>query len=693
MKVISIALAQIDYTGMKKLLLVVPLSVITLLVFAQNTVSLEDIQPGRFDQGKMWTFENPPIDYFEEAYGFRPSQEWMDDVRRSALRFSSWCSASFVSENGLIMTNHHCSRSVTASVMKPDENFDENGFYAPTLEDERRVPDLYVDQLFLVADITDEVKALTDISGDSAIQVVKARYSDQPEWKDLVLETRAFYSGGKYSLYGFKRYTDIRLVLYPELAIGFFGGDPDNFTYPRYNLDFTFFRAYDESGNPLKPPYYYPFNPQGAAEDEPVFIIGNPGSTGRYKTMSQLYFQRDISAPLIVSYLKNRFDILMKAAEDIEDIYVKDSVTNIAFSLSNSHKAYSGRLKGLNDPYLMTKKEKKEQQVRSNLQLETDDPWKGVEENMQVARAVYPDVLLLSPNAIKGKVNQVNHKLLAYQQALESEDEEAVEKTKSEIQDLLDGFDYNLERALFAIQLDEITQFSTSWYIGELMNGKSGYDRATEVMSESILLENPDKFFKLKSGKLDKEPLMQFANTFPAKYRESSGKYGMVNRENSGLEEQIMNLQFQLSGVSSPPDATFSLRIADGRVKGYSYNGTEAPVKTTFFGLYDRYYSNDGEFPWNLPERWQNPPMDMLKAPINFVCTADIIGGNSGSPVINQNKEVVGLVFDGNIESLPGYFIFDDTYNRTVSVHAGGIAAAVKYIYNADRLLKELNAE
>jgi len=192
---------------------------------------------------------------------------------------------------------------------------------------------------------------------------------------------------------------------------------------------------------------------------------------------------------------------------------------------------------------------------------------------------------------------------------------------------------------------------------------------------------------------MDKEPLMALAPTWAGKYKEASEKYGKLSKENSGYQEKIANIQFGLSGIDSPPDATFSLRLADGVVKGYEYNGTLAPIKTTYFGLYDRYYSNDGKFPWELPARWLNPPAELLKAPLNFVCTADIIGGNSGSPIINKDQQVVGLVFDGNMESLPGYFIFDDTLNRTVGVHAGGIAAAVKYIYKADRLLKELNAE
>lgn len=662
------------------------------VVFAQ-TGDLKTVKPGRFDQGKMWTFENPPVKYFEEAYGFTPTDEWMADVRKSALRFASWCSASFVSESGLIMTNHHCSRGVVASVMNDGENFDDNGFYAESLEAERKVPDLYVDQLVLVADITTEVKALKDQTPEAALEEVTNKYKTNADWKDLVIESRTFYSGGKYSLYGFKRYNDIRLVLYPEVPLGYFGGDPDNFTFPRYSLDFTFFRAYDDNGQPLKPSNFFEFNPAGADESEAVFVVGNPGSTGRYLTMAQLYFQRDVSVPAVLSLLSNKKEILLKAAESITDVYKKDSVVNLAFSLSNSEKAYTGRLDGLRNEYLMAKKELKEKEVRSNAAKETNDPWVGLEESSKESAKYYAETVFLSPNSLRGSVNSILHKLYDYRLALENENTEAAEAQKADIMSIMSAMDTNLERALFASLLSELSEHSRQGYIAALLDGKAPFEKASELMKESIVLNDAEKFFDMKAKKLDKEPLIAVANQLVPRYREASGKVSAINKGNKDLEAQIMNKQFQLSGISSPPDATFSLRIADGVVKGYEYNGTTAPFKTTYFGLYDRYYSNDGKFPWNLPDRWLNPSMELLKSPMNFVCTADIIGGNSGSPVINTKGEVIGLAFDGNIESLPGYFIFDDTLNRTVCVHSGGIVAAVKYIYKAERLLPELNAK
>ena len=677
---------------MRHLLTYLSLLAFPLVSFSQTTPDPDEVQPGRFDQGKMWTFENPPVQYFEEAYGFRPSEEWLADVRQSALRFASWCSASFVSENGLIMTNHHCSRSVTASVMKEGENFDDNGFYATTQAEERRVPDLYVDQLVMLADVTEAVKSQSGVAPDSALAAVQEEYAQKEAWKGLEIETRTFYSGGRYSLYGFKRYTDIRLVLYPELALGFFGGDPDNFTYPRYSLDFTFFRAYDEAGNPLRPAHYFAFDAEGAQEGEAVFVIGNPGSTGRYKTIAQLHYQRDVSAPALLSFLRNRTKIYMEAAERATDVYVKDSLRNLAFSLSNGEKAYEGRLDGLNDPYLMAKKQKKEDALREQVTLEEADPWKELVANAQEETQYFAEAFFLSPSPTRGKIVQLLPKVYDYRIALEQEEEEAAAAQRHDIRQILSDLDPQLETDLFTAVLEELDEHSRQDYARQLLDGMDPKARAESIMEESLLLQDSTKFFKRKPKRLAKDPLVMLANELAPRFREAQAKMGQLGQQDQMREEKIANLQYQADGLSSPPDATFSLRLADGTVKGYEYNGTEAPPHTTYFGLYDRYYSHDKEFPWDLPDRWKNPPIELLKAPLNFVSTADIIGGNSGSPVINQNAEVVGLVFDGNIESLPGYFIYDSDFNRTVSVHAGGIVAALKYVYKADRLLPELNA-
>lgn len=683
---------------MKRFLLL-PLLLIAVLGFAQVRINPDTVKPGRFDQGKMWTFEDLPVKYFEETYGFKPTEDWLREVRESALRFATWCSASFISDNGLILTNHHCSQGVTASVMKEGEDFDEEGFYAASLSDERRIENLFVDQLVRLTDITEKVKQYaTGSSVGAAIEKIKAEYAAMDGWNDLVIQHVTFYSGARYSLYGFKRYNDIRLVLYPEQALGYFGGDPDNFTYPRYNLDFTLFRAYDENGEPVKPRNYFKFNAKGADENELVFVVGNPGSTGRYRTMAQLYFDRDVQVPAVLDLLRSRSKILDAYKDGIQDFLKRDSVRSTVFSLNNSDKAYTGRLEGMHDTYLMAKKENKEKQVRSNARIaEGDDPWKKLEDNMKEISKVFPEAFLLNPSPLRGKVLKIMHDLYAYGKALESNNTDDINKLAETLRKQLIGFDKSLERALFAAQIQEMRTYSKQSYVAELFGSKNAYDAAADVINSSKVFDERslDKLLKLKADRFaqEKDPMILAANRIIPLFQQASAKMAQLNQQNQQLQERVVRTQFELTGTDAPPDASFSLRFADGVVKRFEYNGTIAPYKTTYYGLYDRYYSNDGVFPWNLPKRWLNPPAELLKAPLNFVSTNDIIGGNSGSAIINQHKEVVGLVFDGNIQSLPGYFIFDTTYNRTVSVHAGGIAAAMKYIYKAERLLKELKLE
>jgi hypothetical protein len=293
----------------EKILMVLAVALISLQVLqAQGPVCDKPAEPGLFDMGKMWTFDYAPVDYFRNTYHFTPDEKWFEEARLSALRFATYCSASFVSADGLVMTNHHCARASGAAVQKPGENFNEYGFYAQKLSDERKVEGLFVDQLARIEDITNRVQSAmakeTSEAGQLAMRdkeyaAIKEEYAQKTEWKGLELQTIQFYNGGKYSLYGFKRYNDVRLVFMPELHLGFFGGDYDNFTYPRYDLDCSFFRVYDDNGKPLKTEHYFKFSANGASEGEPVFVIGNPGTTLRLSTISDLEFRRDVLAPSI----------------------------------------------------------------------------------------------------------------------------------------------------------------------------------------------------------------------------------------------------------------------------------------------------------------------------------------------------------------------------------------------------------
>ncbi len=674
-------------------------------VFAQKTE-----QPNPFDFGKMWTFENPPKEWFAKAYNFKPEDSWYDDVRKSSLRFATWCSASFISPDGLIMTNHHCSRDEVVKLQLAGENFDKQGFYANSLADERKSEGLFVEQLIMTADITGEVKALTASAekgkeGEAATKALKEiqeKYKTMKGWEGLRLQNVTYYSGGKYSLYGYKRYDDIRLVWIPEVDLGFFGGDPDNFTYPRYNLDCTFWRAYDENGLPVdSKANFLKFNKNGAADGEPVFVVGNPGRTERYRSMTQLEYDRDYRYPMQLKFLENRNALMVKEYEAIVKDPAKEmeaqSLLNTIANNANGMKATAGILKGLKDPELFGRKKTMEDYIRSK------SPGVPAWDEMKKAyQPLYPHawaVSHLAPNPKKGNIYMMMFMLYQYEHNIVSKGKaEDRKKMLDEILKLTDKIDNEKEKTLFKTLLTEISQdvYKGDMTLSKVLDGKSIDDYTDKLLKKTNFkdLEKTTKCLS-KEDKIEKEDdmMMEAARLFGKRYEEASGAFGASGPSRKLIEASIANQAFKVFGTSLPPDATFTLRISDGVIKGYEYNGTIAPTRTTYFGMYDRFYSFNKTFPWALPPRWQNPSMELLMSPMNTVSTNDIIGGNSGSPMINRNKEVVGLIFDGNIESLPGNFIFDEKVNRTVTVHAGGIYAALKYVFKADRLIKELDGK
>lgn len=660
------------------------------------------------DFGKMWTFENPPKEWLKETYGMDVKDEWFDYVRKSSLKFASWCSASFISENGLIMTNHHCSRDVVTKLQKEGENFDKNGFYAATLADERKAAGLFVEQMIMDADITSLVmdkikKAKTDEERVSmqkqAIDEIEKSYKEKPEWQDLRTQVVTFYSGSKFSIYGYKRYNDIRLVWIPELDLGFFGGDPDNFTYPRYNLDATFWRAYDEDGKPLNTSAnYLKFNKNGAAEGEPVFVVGNPGKTERYRTVAQLEYDRDYRYPFMYKFLKNRNDYMMTKYNAIKDDPTKEyeaqEMLNRIANIANSMKVYGGITKGLNDPALFGRKVEMENYIRSK--SKGLNYWDEIAKQYKAMGPLGWASVDLSPSPFRGNILSVMHDLEAYKELVaKKESQSKKDRLKTIILGKLESIKDQDQKNLFVMALNEIKEdiYPGDMTLQKVLGKRNINEYVDYLLSKTKFTDEKfvTSFFE-KEDKIasEKDPLLEAAAIFVPKYKEATNLAQSTETSRKNLEAKIANQAFKIYGDQLPPDATFTLRISDGVIKGYNYNGTIAPPNTTFFGLYDRYYSFKKQFPWSLPNRWLNPPMELLKAPFNTVSTNDIIGGNSGSPLINKNREAVGLIFDGNIESLPGNFIFDDELNRTVSVHAGGIYAALKYIYHADRIVKEI---
>ncbi|MFT6333364.1 MAG: hypothetical protein ACJATI_000091 [Halioglobus sp.] len=696
---------------MKNLLLVWLLAFVCTISFGQQ----QNETPDPFDYGKMWTFEDPPKEWFKEAYNFEPDDEWFDDVRKSSLKFATWCSASFVSPDGLIMTNHHCSRDVVGALRKEGENFDKQGFYANTLADERRAEGLFVEQLYQVVDITDMVKDKTSSAENEgqamamvqgALKAIEEEYASKEGWEGLRLQTVTYYSGGKYSLYGHKKFDDIRLVLLPELDLGAYGGDPDNFTYPRYNLDCTFWRAYDENGKPLNTSeHYFKFKAEGAEEGEPVFVVGNPGSTERYRTVAQLEYDRDYRYPMTHRFLKNRNEMMMAEYNAMKDDPAKEfeaqSLLNTIASVANGMKAYSGIVSGLNDPKLFGRKIAMENYVKSKSPGITY--WDDLKKEYQLLNPHGWAITHLSPSGLRGNIFLLMHQLFQYDQLIKTGGEsEEVESQKTKLREailqMVPSVEDPAEISKFKLLLSEI---QADIYPGDeslikVLDGKN-IDTYVARLIDKTRFKNLKKAEKCLEGdkiKKDKDIMLKAARILVPRYFEAATTFQGSTPARKALETKIANQVFNVFGDNLPPDATFTLRISDGVIKAYDYNGTTAPAITTYFGLYDRHYSHKQEFPWSLPERWtDNPPYELMKSPMNTVSTNDIIGGNSGSPLINKNKEAVGLIFDGNIESLPGNFIFDSAKNRTISVHAGGIIAAMKYIYKADRIVKELSGE
>ncbi|MBR9975233.1 MAG: S46 family peptidase [Bacteroidetes bacterium] len=683
---------------------------------AVKQAKLEQVRAGKFDSGRMWTFEAAPVDYFQETYNFTATQEWLDDVRLSSLRMSTGCSASFVSGDGLVMTNHHCARGTFASVQKEGENLLKTGFFAETLEDERKIPDVYFEQLRSIRDVTPEIHAAMDAAQtdedrlkarDNAIKEIQERAEKDSGLRAQVVR---LYDGGRFSLYLFKRFSDVRLVLAPELGIAHFGGDHDNFTYPRYCLDFTFVRLYDDDGKPYNPDNFFNWSKAGAKDGEAVFVVGNPGSTSRLSTADQLAYYRDVQYPYISNLLNDRMEVLLLYVEQHPE--KKDEMKTQILGISNGQKAYMGRLSGLRDDVLMQRRRDFDRQFRAEVMKRPElkekygHVWDEIADTRAKMREVAPDQFGLRANGLGISVHYTKAgQLAAFASQMQKSEEDRAEQFKGNKLDLMKraiakgvSTDTDLELLTLERQLKTMVgQLGKDDPVVEmLMKGKNCQDAARALLASTILNDSA-KVAALVEGAPEsilasRDPFIAAAVMAQPRLEAATE----VSRETSARDEVNRSLLgralYDVYGTAIPPDATFSLRIADGVVKGFDYNGTKAPAFTTFYGLYDRYHSNPGSEDWDLPARWKTPPAGLdLSTPMDIVSTNDIIGGNSGSPMINIEREVVGLVFDGNIESLPGDFIFaEDAGNRTVSVHSAGILEAVRHAFNAERVAREL---
>lgn len=703
-----------------KLILIAILLQIFLFVpvsFSQQVyeLSLDTVKAQKFDMGKMWTFENPPLDYFEKEYNFTPTNEWLEKVRKSALRLGNGCSASFISTDGLIMTNHHCVRGRLGGLSEEGEDLLGNGFYAKTLDDERVMKGLFVDQLMIIKDVTNDVlRAMLEGDSDSAKAELRDDKSKELETEaseenpDLNFQLKSLYEGGKFSLYGYKRYNDIRLVFVPELWVAKLGGDYDNFTYPRYGLDCAFLRAYDEDGNPLKTEYYFNWSNKGVTEDQPVFVVGNPGSTDRIHTTAQIKYARDMRYPMLTIMLKDLYKIYYEMV--IEDGAKDTKLIARLYSIGNRLKVYEGTYKALLDPVLMARKKDFESNFKNAVQLnyklneKFGNAWKEIEATRKEAAKfgkksfAYNISSYYSPKYFfiaEDLVELAEQLKLHEDERSEIYSEENLEETISNI--FPDDFDSNLQNKLLLVQVNILTDNlrQDDELLQKMLDGKVGQEAVDYLLSESKLTSKEEVIAFANEGAdaiLNSDDPFIYFMLYTKDELEKMQKQSTALRDKDANNNQLLGeALYAVYGDAIPPDATFSLRIADGIVKGYDYNGTRAPYKTTFYGALDRYYSFDKVFPFNLPDYWENLPEEFdPSTTINFVSTNDIIGGNSGSPVINTNAEIVGLAFDGNIESLPNRYIYTTKANRTVSVSAVGMIEAIRDLYKAVRLSVEI---
>jgi hypothetical protein len=670
---------------------------------APTMTVMEDIKAGKFDNGKMWTFEYPPLEYFADAYDFSPDEAWFEKARLGALRIQG-CSASFVSPNGLVLTNHHCARGSVTEVSEPGEGLLDNGFYATSLDDERTSSQT-ADRLIEIIDVTDEVMAATAMAAEaemsqaieSATDAIGERLATERggEEAGIVVQVIALWNGARYSAYVFRRYTDVRLVLAPELQIGFFGGDPDNFTYPRYNLDMSFYRIYDEAGEPLESDVYFTWSEAGVEAGDAVFVIGNPGGSSRLQTVSQLDYRRAAGDKTILGFIDTRLEVLRAYYDDDPEGAEENDTRNLIFSLENSQKAYRGMWEGLFNAEYMARRADSEHMFREAIEAdpalsaEYGTLFDAMAENQEQMTALAPEYgaffAVGSPNWTSATLMRG---FFAYQylsqQAAGFRDQLLAQPNKNPV----------LEKGLLVERLRDIESYMGDTEVAaQILQGRTPEAAAEDILAHSVLADSARAADAIESGALTlDDPAVQLAAQIIQPMVQMQGTMGALGDQEEALATQLGRARFDVYGTTIPPDATFSLRIADGVVKSYNYNGTLAPVYTTFYGLYDRYHSFGGpETPWDLPARWLSPPAEFdLATPLNFIMTSDVIGGNSGSPVINKDLEVVGLIFDGNIESLPGDYIYDPAVNRSVAVDVRGILEALDDIYDADRLVLEL---
>lgn len=694
--------------------LVAGLLLLALPASAQSSASTDEY-PG-LETGKMWTFDAPPTDYWAKRYDFHPTQAWLDHVRLASVRYGSGCSASFVSPNGLVMTNHHCARACIESSTREGEDLLGNGFYAGKREDERACQGLFLDQLQEITDVTDSVTAAVgagtaaNVAAErrqEAIRRIEGRCNEGTP--NAACQVVTMYRGGQYKLYRFRRFSDVRLVFAVESQTGFFGGDPDNFTYPRFDLDLTIVRVYVDSA-PANTEYFR-WSPNGSKEGDLVFVTGNPGSTGRLNTIAQLQFLRDVQYPVQLDVLARQIAVFQELSALSEERAM--ALRNTIFGLQNTQKALTGYQSGLLDPDMMAKKREWERNFRARVAANAGyrtrygGAWTAIEATRAAMKAIDVRRRYHSFTAYGSRMLTMAGVLVRWPVETSKADSARLtgyrEANKAALERMINSttpVDPEQETRLLAAYLTamKLELPATDPVLRAALAGRTPEVAAREMVAASALKTLEGRKALMDGGAsalaASSDPFIKLARIIDPLERVIARRVTDLNNQEDRSNELVARALLAVFGNSVAPDATFSLRISDGEIKRYPLNGTLAPAYTTFYGLYDRHASFGGEEPWHLTRRWEERRDSLdLSVPFNAVSTADIIGGNSGSPVINREGQVVGLIFDGNMEMLPNRFLFTERVARSVWVDSRGIIEALRKVYDAGALADELEGK
>jgi len=670
------------------------------------------ILPIRADEG-MWLFNMPPKELIQKKYGFALTPEWISHIQLSSVRFGG-ASGSFVSPDGLVLTNHHVGQGAIQNLSTKERDLMKSGFYAGTRGEELKCPGMELRVLQDIEDVTAKVTGM-EKPGMSASETAEARdksiaaiEKEGAEKTGLKCQVVTLYSGSMYHLYRYKAYNDVRLVFAPEYLMAFFGGDPDNFTYPRFDLDVSIFRIY-ENGQPLKTPHYLKWAARGVKEGDLIFCSGNPGSTGRLLTSAQLEFLRDVSYPFAIANFKRRQALMHEySRKGPEEARV--ALRNL-FGIENSLKAVSGYQSGLLDKKLMDKKAREEQALReavrknADLEKEYGKAWDEIAAAQKTYASFFKEYTFFE---------RANGFTTTYFNTARTIVRLAMEKPKPNDQRLREFRDSNLasvERSLLSpspiydefetLKLaDSLAQLKEELGMTQEIRWLLGDRNPAEVAKELVSgtrLKDLDLRKKLMDGGLDAvyrclDPMIKLALLVDPKSRGLRARY---EKEVEAFETTngalIARAMFKLEGASIPPDATSTLRLSFGVVKGYIENGKKVPYQTTLAWLFERSQKAGNNPPYKLPPSFVGKKSALnLGTPINYVATCDSIGGNSGSPVVNRKGEFTGVLFDGNIQSLPTRFVYEEKISRSVMVHASGIIEAMIKVYGAKALADEI---